>query len=1074
MKVALVMSKHLKQYSYLFSIQTPCLQQGKLSYNKSGMSESGPRWVNNDGKMETTVTVGSVNEELFGQLSRLFQRVDVYEDISSIKNKSDYEYILIPSISIKHSYDAATSKKRIIPKNYHSEEAHLNFINTPGNKFEINTTVEYSVEIQDAHNKKILNTLLSRGYASDYSADYLCGTSSHLLSEEAKSLVGNALADSFADLLKQTEATFSPISQAKSQELALPSSLSIALRFSDDSSFAPNRILDAGEQAEILVNIKNEGNGAGYGSVLKVSSENPKVSADKEIPLGDIPAGSTKEVKVPVKAALDMADGTATFVITCSEKRGYDSKKYTLNVQASHYDKSDLVIADYKINDTNTGLGQGNGNGIPENGETVEVIPLVKNNGTGPAYNVQLSFASLSSGLEAKQKSTTIAQILPGQVAQGNLSFTIPSTFSGKGIDLTLTAADIRGAASTSKQFALATEINQPSLAYTYRIIDQKGNERSDIQNGEQAEIEIRPANKGRMEARNIAVDLSSVAVTFSKARDEILRIAPQADYAPMRFPFQVPRVTDKRSADITLKLTQKDFPGLTDTINIPIRLARPEFRITHQILDPSGNGILKQGENAELLVRVENTGQLDADNVTLSLAVTQKGVQLTGPKEMAIGRLDAGKTSEAKRFPLAIQRSADPGNLPLAFTISEKSFGTTSLPLALTIASEESEVITVKGQERSKPAAASAAYQAMPPMIAIASPINGEKTASESIALRGVAKDGKGIQSIEISVNGRSLDASGRGAKIRTSESGGNQQRDIAESIPLQQGENKITITTFNLDNLSTKETVTVFRESKKGAIYAAVIGINKYKDAALTLQYARNDAEGFASYLKTNMGLDSDHVFELYDEQATERNIRSLLGTKLRQLASSPEDTVYVFFAGHGAPEQDTSAKDEDKIKKYILAYDAEREDLQSTTIAMDYIAEVFSRIQAERIIFVVDSCYSGAGGGRTILAQRSRAVLSDDFLTRLSQGKGRIILTSCRPNEVSQESDEIKHGYFTYYLLEGLKGKADVTGDGVIDLDEISLYLKKIVPEKTKGSQNPVIKGEAEGQVVVGRVR
>jgi len=576
------------------------------------------------------------------------------------------------------------------------------------------------------------------------------------------------------------------------------------------------------------------------------------------------------------------------------------------------------------------------------------------------------------------------------------------------------------------------------------------------------------------MEARNIAIDLSSAAVTFSKTRDDILRIAPQADYSPLRFPFQVPRVTDKRSADITLKLTQKDFPGLTDTINIPIRLARPEFKITHQILDPSGNGILKQGESAELLVRVENTGQLDADNVTLSLAVTQKGVQFTGPKEIAIGRLDAGKTSEAKRFPLAIQRSADPGNLPLAFSITEKSFGTTSLTLALTIASEESEVITVKGQERSKPTAASATYQAMPPMIAIAVPYNGEKTASESILLRGVAKDGKGIQSIEISVNGRSLDASGRGAKLRTSDSGGNQQRDFAESIPLQTGENKITITTFNLDNLSTKETVTVFRESKKGSIYAAVIGINKYKDASLNLQYARNDGEGFASYLKTNMGLDNDHIFELYDEQATERNIRSLLGTKLRQLASSPEDTVYVFFAGHGAPEQDTTAKDEDKIKKYILAYDAEREDLQSTTIAMDYIAEVFSRIQAERVIFVVDSCYSGAGGGRTILAQRSRAVLTDDFLTRLSQGKGRIILTSCRPNEVSQESDEIKHGFFTYYLLEGLKGKADITGDGVIDLDEISLYLKRIVPEKTKGNQNPVIKGEAEGQVVVGRVR
>jgi len=379
------------------------------------------------------------------------------------------------------------SKKRNIPNSYTVNTKYIH--DAPENNFLITANVAYSFEIQDVHNNnKILTTLISRGSASGYASDYICINlqdpyNAHRASRfgnTAVEVVGNAMTDSFADLLRQTEATFSPISQAKSQELALPSSLSLALRFSDDNSFSPNRILDAGEQAEILVTIKNEGSGAGYGSVLKVSSENPKVSADKEIPLGDIPAGSTKEVKVPVKAALDMADGTATFVITCSEKRGYDSKKYTLNVQAAHYEKPDLVIADYKINDTNTGLGQGNGNGIPENGETVEVVPLVKNNGTGPAYNVQLSFASLSSGLEAKQKSTTIAHILPGQVAQGNLSFTIPSTFSGKGIDLTLTAADIRGAASTSKQFALATEINQPSLAYTYRVIDQKGNERSD------------------------------------------------------------------------------------------------------------------------------------------------------------------------------------------------------------------------------------------------------------------------------------------------------------------------------------------------------------------------------------------------------------------------------------------------------------------------------------------------------------------------------------------------------------------------------------------------------------------
>lgn len=99
---------------------------------------------------------------------------------------------------------------------------------------------------------------------------------------------------------------------------------------------------------------------------------------------------------------------------------------------------------------------------------------------------------------------------------------------------------------------------------------------------------------------------------------------------------------------------------------------------------------------------------------------------------------------------------------------------------------------------------------------------------------------------------------------------------------------------------------------------------------------------------------------------------------------------------------------------------------------------------------------------------------APLSEDFLNRMVQGKGRIILTSSRPGEVSREDGSLEHGYFTYNLLEGLKGAADLNGDGIIDLDEISLYLNRTVVAQTEGKQHPVKKCEAEGQVVVGKVK
>jgi len=72
------------------------------------------------------------------------------------------------------------------------------------------------------------------------------------------------------------------------------------------------------------------------------------------------------------------------------------------------------------------------------------------------------------------------------------------------------------------------------------------------------------------------------------------------------------------------------------------------------------------------------------------------------------------------------------------------------------------------------------------------------------------------------------------------------------------------------------------------------------------------------------------------------------------------------------------------------------------------------------------------------------------------------------------VSQESANLKHGFFTYYLLEGLRGGADLDRDNLIDIDEIYRYLNKWVPDKTNGTQHPVKKGVAEGQMIIGRIK
>ena len=199
----------------------------------------------------------------------------------------------------------------------------------------------------------------------------------------------------------------------------------------------------------------------------------------------------------------------------------------------------------------------------------------------------------------------------------------------------------------------------------------------------------------------------------------------------------------------------------------------------------------------------------------------------------------------------------------------------------------------------------------------------------------------------------------------------------------------------------------------------------------------------------------------------------MRLTLGTSLRRSAGK-DDTVIIFLAGHGATEQDASSPDGDGLEKYILPHNADPQNLYGSAIPMSEIARIFQRISSARLVFIGDTCYSGGSGGRTILVAGKRANVSGAFLERVTQGKGRVILTASDANEVSVEKDELKHGVFTYYLLEGLRGKADFDKDGVVTVDELYRYVSMKVPQATGQDQHPVKKGEVTGEIVLGVVK
>jgi hypothetical protein len=358
-----------------------------------------------------------------------------------------------------------------------------------------------------------------------------------------------------------------------------------------------------------------------------------------------------------------------------------------------------------------------------------------------------------------------------------------------------------------------------------------------------------------------------------------------------------------------------------------------------------------------------------------------------------------------------------------------------------------------------------------IPPLLLITSPEDGRQNETDSVRLTGAVEDDQGLMRLEVLVNGRPVES--RDARgIRPVEGTAPKRLSFEQRILLSQGANRILVKATDTDGLTSERGLTVHYSTSRRNVWAVVVGINDYPQLP-KLKYAVNDASEFHRFLVQKNRVPAENITLLLNDQASLKNLRSTLGTKLKN-AAGQDDMVIIFFAGHGATERDAISADGDGLEKYLLPWETDPADLYSTAMPMREIAHIFGRIRSDRLIFIADSCYSGASGGRTISVTGTRATITDGFLERLSGGRGKVILTASAANEVSVEKDDLQHGVFTYYLLEGLRGAADMDRDGTITVEEAYRYVSEKVPRATGQEQHPVKKGSVEGNLVMSIVR
>lgn len=238
----------------------------------------------------------------------------------------------------------------------------------------------------------------------------------------------------------------------------------------------------------------------------------------------------------------------------------------------------------------------------------------------------------------------------------------------------------------------------------------------------------------------------------------------------------------------------------------------------------------------------------------------------------------------------------------------------------------------------------------------------------------------------------------------------------------------------------------------------WAVIVGISRYKNPSLNLQYADRDAEALYQLLLTPGGgqFKKEFICKLTNKRATTGNITQALRGFLKKPAR--EDVVFVYFACHGAPDPDRPSN------VYLLTHDTDPQDIAGTALPMSDISRALKdTLHSEKVILLADTCHSAAIGGNIRSRGMNESTLVNRYLKDISASIGGIaLLTSAEANEVSFEDEKWGggHGVFTHFLLRGLQGEADTNRNGFVTVGELFEYVREQVKQATNHRQHPSI--------------
>lgn len=233
------------------------------------------------------------------------------------------------------------------------------------------------------------------------------------------------------------------------------------------------------------------------------------------------------------------------------------------------------------------------------------------------------------------------------------------------------------------------------------------------------------------------------------------------------------------------------------------------------------------------------------------------------------------------------------------------------------------------------------------------------------------------------------------------------------------------------------------------KAKRWALVIGVDQYKDGQISaLKGSANDARNLADALVRYAGFPLDQVILLATDQPEERQpTRVNVLRRLSNLASVvPKDgLLLISFAGHGM---------ERNGQAYLLPSDAQISNdvtfLEETAVSVARMKERIRATGVGQVIVLLDACRNDPGGRADAPNPLTQAYTKFNFDVRNREVQAFATLYATAVGQRAYEYSEKRQGYFTWAMVEGLKGGA-ANEKGEVTLAQLVKYIQEVVPKR-----------------------